>query len=593
MLQMPNWVVLGATGRNAGKTALGVWLIEQLRQRVPVCAVKVIQAHAHGQACPRGGQGCGLCESLQGLYDVQEETGHGDKDTMRFAAAGAQKVFLVRALPEGMAEAIQKVARQLPDDCVVICESNSVMQVLRPGRFYLIEGPDGAWKPSARKVRDLADEVLKGDQQCRKQVLDDLMEHLPLLRRRFPVQVTVEQARSLLLQHCPAPETQWVSVGQSYGRVLAETQCAPEPVPPFDRSPLDGYALRASDVQTASRAHPVTLCITEEVPAGHCAVGRVEPGTAIKILTGAPIPEGADVVVKFEDTAFTDETVTLFRPERSGSNLVRAGEDLAQGAVVAEAGTRLTPPVAGLLAAVGCARVPVFCRPRVALLSTGDELLEADAPLVKGKIRNSSLYAIEGYLQRLGAQTERGPIVPDDAQQIAQAVAHAAEGAELVVTTGGVSVGDYDMVLRAMERLDAEILFWKVQMKPGMACLAALWHGKLILSLSGNPAAAAVALFLLAFPWLRRAMGLQTVEPERFPVRLETDFPKASPTRRWIPGVLKLSPDGAWLCSAGPGGNGMLRPFFGADLLGEIPAGSGALAQGATIEAYRIFRADE
>ena len=102
-----------------------------------------------------------------------------------------------------------------------------------------------------------------------------------------------------------------------------------------------------------------------------------------------------------------------------------------------------------------------------------------------------------------------------------------------------------------------------------------------------------MALFLLAFPWLRRAMGLQTVEPERFPVRLETDFPKASPTRRWIPGVLKLSPDGAWLCSAGPGGNGMLRPFFGADLLGEIPAGSGALAQGATIEAYRIFRADE
>lgn len=107
---------------------------------------------------------------------------------MRFAAAGCAEGVLVRALPEGMAEAIQKVARQLPDDCVVICESNSVMQVLRPGRFYLIEGPDGAWKPSARKVRDLADEVLKGDQQCRKQVLDDLMEHLPLLRRRFPVQ---------------------------------------------------------------------------------------------------------------------------------------------------------------------------------------------------------------------------------------------------------------------------------------------------------------------------------------------------------------------------------------------------------------------
>lgn len=163
----------------------------------------------------------------------------------------------------------------------------------------------------------------------------------------------MEQARSLLLQHCPAPETQWVSVGQSYGRVLAETQCAPEPVPPFDRSPLDGYALRASDVQRQAGRHPVTLCITEEVPAGHCAVGRVEPGTAIKILTGAPIPEGADVVVKFEDTAFTDETVTLFRPERSGSNLVRAGEDLAQGAVVAEAGTRLTPPVAGLLGGGG------------------------------------------------------------------------------------------------------------------------------------------------------------------------------------------------------------------------------------------------
>ena len=593
---MPNWVILGAAGRNAGKTALGVWLIGQLKQRVPVCAVKVIQAHAHGQACPRGGAGCGICAGLQGLYDVREETGRGQKDTMRFAAAGAQKVLLVRALPEGMEKAMQAAAQLLPKDCVVVCESNGAARVVKPGRFYLLgdEAELPRWKPSARAVRPLADAVLDPAALERERVLNDMTEHLPLLRGAYPTQVTVEQARQLLLDHCPCGRPALAPVAQSYGRVLSQAVRAPEAVPPFDRSPLDGYALRAADIAQASQAQPVTLEIVAEVPAGSCAAARLAPGQAVKILTGAPIPDGADLVVKFEDTDFTDRTVTFFRPERSGSNLVRAGEDLAQGACIAEAGTRITPPVAALLAAVGCAQVPVFERPRAALISTGSELLPADAPLERGKIRNSSVYAIAGYLQRLGVQTQPCGIVPDDAEQIADAVRKAAATADLVLTTGGVSVGDYDKVCQAMDCLGARILFWKVRMKPGMACLAAVWNGRLILGLSGNPAAAAVALFLLALPCLRKMSGLRQTLPQCLQVRLAEDFPKASPAGRWIPGSLQIGADGtAQFVPAAPGGNGMLRPFCGADLLGQIQPGSGAMRAGTPILAQRIFLPEE
>ena len=356
----------------------------------------------------------------------------------------------------------------------------------------------------------------------------------------FPVSVTVEEAAELLLQACPALGAEQVAVAEADGRVLWQDVAAPESVPPFARSPYDGYALRAEDTASATRQTPVTLEILEEVPAGHAPVHTVGPGQAVKILTGAPIPQGADLVVKFEDTQFTDQEVTLFQPYPSGQNIVPVGEDILAGALAAEGGTRLSP-------------------------------------------------ALKAWLERLGVQVRLMGIVGDDAQAIAQRVRQAAELADVVITTGGVSVGDYDMVGRAMELLEARVLFWKVKMKPGSAFLASLYGDTPVVSLSGNPASAAVAFFLLGIPLLRKLSGCRDCGLKPIRVRLLEDFPKKSPNRRFVPGRLEIVDGQAALALVPRQGNGMLCPLHHCDLLGEIPAGSPPMKAGDVIDAWQLF----
>lgn len=405
----------------------------------------------------------------------------------------------------------------------------------------------------------------------------------------FPTGITVEEGVRLLCREAPLPQEESVPLPDCDGRVLARDLLAPESVPPFARSPYDGYALRAADTVPASEQTPVTLSILEEVPAGHAPRFAVGPGQATKILTGAPIPEGADLVVMYEETTFTDQQVTLTRSYPSGKNVVPVGEDILEGQLVAKKGTLLSPATLGLLAGLGFTQLPVYRRPVVGLISTGDELVGLGEALTPGKIRNSSVYALKAYLERLGAQVQLHGIVGDDAGAIAQRVQQAAASADLVITTGGVSVGDYDLVGQAMQQLDARVLFWKVKMKPGSALLASCYQGKPVLSLSGNPASAAVSFFLLGITLLRTMAGRTDIQLPQVQVRLKEAFPKASPGRRLIPGQLEIQDGQAVLALMPKQGNGMLAPLFGCDLLGEIPAGSPALPAGSVLNAYRIF----
>lgn len=405
----------------------------------------------------------------------------------------------------------------------------------------------------------------------------------------YPIAIPVEEALGLILKRCAPLDSESVALEEADDRVLAEDVVARENIPPFPRSPYDGYALRAADTQTASKEQGVTLRIIEEVPAGHAPERCVGVGEATKILTGAPIPEGADVVVKFEDTEFTAETVTLFAPCKSGDNIVPAGEDIQLGDTVVARGTVLDGALLGILAGLGYTEVTVKRRPRVELISTGDELVSAGEPLAPGQIRNSSVYTLASYVRRCGAQAHCVGIVPDRAQPIADAIAAAAQNADLVLTTGGVSVGDYDMLRRALELLDAEILFWKVRMKPGSAFVAAVYKGTLILCLSGNPSAAVVAFFLLGIPALRKLEGCGDVELRKSKVRLARHFKKKSPNRRFLPGRLLVRDGEAYLEQAEKQGNGMLHPLHGCTLLGELPAGSPPMEAGSMIEAYWLF----
>jgi len=408
------------------------------------------------------------------------------------------------------------------------------------------------------------------------------------LNKGFPIGIEVEEAVRLLLSVVRELNTEEVPVGDSYGRVLAADVPADTDIPPFDRSPLDGYAVRAADTSDASPRDPVTLKVTDHVPAGHTPAVSVGSFEAVRIMTGAPIPEGADAVIKYEDTVFTDTEVKISTPVRSDTNVIHAGEDVKAGQTVLSAGKVITPADAGILAGLGCARPLVYRQPRVMIVSTGDELLDVSEPLSYGRIRNSSAYMLAGFLREWGVRAEVYGIVKDDTKAIADAVCDCLDHSDCVITTGGASVGDYDMTRSAMEAAGARILFWKVRLKPGMMTAAAVRDGKLLLGLSGSPSAAAAALFLLGLPAFRKMCGRRDLYCSRIRVTLPDGFPKKSPIGRILPGMLVFRDTVPVIEIYPQQGNGMMSHWCGCNLIGIVPAGSDIIPPGTVIDAYYL-----
>lgn len=402
------------------------------------------------------------------------------------------------------------------------------------------------------------------------------------------LRISQEEARKMLFDLCPQPRIETVELEKSYGRVAAADITAQENVPPFAKAPLDGYALRGEDTALASAAHPVTLSITEEIAAGGIPHIPVGPGQAAKILTGAPMPEGANVVVRFEETSFTDTEVTFTAPVTPHQNVVPAGDDIAIGRVVVHKGEVLTPPLVGMLAALGYCETDVFQRPRIAILSTGSELAAPTGELPPGKIRNSSYHLIRGYLEQAGAEVGPVEVVADDLYTIAGRLEQALHEYDMVVTTGGVSVGDYDLMLSATEQMGARQLFWKVRFRPGGTMLAAEKGGKLILGLSGNPASASLALHLIGLPFIHLLAGRPPQVPEKIKVRLLTPVEKDSPFGRLVRGQLVIQDGVCCFRSVDSQGNGALSSLLGCDLLAELPPETPPLPAGTTVDAYRI-----
>lgn len=408
------------------------------------------------------------------------------------------------------------------------------------------------------------------------------------MSRPYPELVEIEQAVEIISRKVSTAGTEQIPLYEADGRILAEGITAKENIPPFDRSPYDGYAFRAQDVASAGAAAPVTLQIIEEVPAGHVSTKRVEAGEAVKILTGAPIPEGADVVEKFESTIFDEHTVQICSPLKPGSNICRAGEDVRVGEMLVKAGSRITSAAFGLLAGLGYARIKVYRQLKASIISTGSELVPVEAALTPGKIRNSSSYMLCSTLKKWGVAADIYGIVEDRTESIIRAIEECAGAYDVIVTTGGVSVGDYDLVEEALVRMGAKILLWKVKMKPGMAFLAAIYQGKLILGLSGNPSAAAASLYLIGKPVLGKMSGLAEYGLKKCRVSLLQNVPKKSPGRRLIPGVLRIIDTRACLDAKWEQGNGMLSQWNGCSLIGEIPPGTPPLEKGTVIEAYYL-----
>lgn len=391
-------------------------------------------------------------------------------------------------------------------------------------------------------------------------------------------ELTLKQAQEMLLARTKRiKETEEIPLWEGVGRTLAEDIWAAHDQPPFPRSPLDGYAVRSGDIKGASKARPVSLAVIDEADAGHVSNKRVEKGTTVRIMTGAPIPEGADCIIRQEDTDYGEETVELYEEIGAYENYCFAGEDYKAGSKVLEKGMRLGAIELGTLASLGLQRAPVLRRIRAAVLTTGDELVLPGEELKPGKIYDSNLYMLCTGLTALGAEAVRKGRTGDSAEEAAAWIRAAAGETDIILTTGGVSVGKKDIMHDVLKLLGCDRIFWKVAIKPGMPTLCAQYEGKLLICLSGNPFGAAANLELLVRPVLAKMAGRTDFGLKRVRAVTESEFPKRSDVTRYVRACYA---DGRVRIPAGSNASGILSSMCGCNCLIEIPAGTPALKKG-------------
>jgi molybdopterin molybdotransferase len=315
--------------------------------------------------------------------------------------------------------------------------------------------------------------------------------------------LALEEAVQRILAELRPLATETAPLREAAGRFLAEPFVAPHDLPLFDNSAMDGYAVRAEDVASV----PVSLRVIGSVPAGAGLGPALERGTCVRIFTGSPLPQGADAVVMQEDTELRDDVVVVKDSVRPWENIRLRGQDLKRGTEVIAAGERLIAGKTGLLAALGAQSVKVFEKPSVALLATGNELLEPGHPLAPGKIYESNRVTLAALLASIGIQATSQPLVRDSLSETTDALRTALASNHVIITTGGVSVGEYDLVKAAFEKLGGEMTFWRVAVKPGKPFAFGRIGEKFFFGLPGNPVSAAVTFLLLVRPALLKLQG--------------------------------------------------------------------------------------
>lgn len=394
--------------------------------------------------------------------------------------------------------------------------------------------------------------------------------------------VSLEEASERLLSCCGGiMDTEEVPLLECGGRILAEDVFASFDNPPFDRAPVDGYAVRSADITDASEESPAVLTVIGEVDAGGWSDSRLEPGQAMRIMTGAAIPAGADCCVYQEHTDYGEETVKVYRPCAPWRNYCFKGEDIKAGTRILCEGTRLTYVETGILAGLGRDRVKVYRQVRVAVFATGDELAEPGTELGPGKIYDNNLYFLAARLRELGARIPILRRVPDRPEMMAELLSQAAGQVDLIITTGGVSVGKKDIMHEALAASGARRLFWKIRMKPGMPTIGSEIGGIPVVSLSGNPFGALADCELLVRPLLAKMGHNPALVPSACDGALTQGFPKASPSRRFLRGVFR---DGAVeIPEVKKHASGILSSMSGCNCLVDIPAGTQAVEPGGRV----------
>jgi molybdopterin molybdotransferase len=404
------------------------------------------------------------------------------------------------------------------------------------------------------------------------------------------VALSIQEASATILAGIHALEAERVPLRNAFGRVLADDVLSPIDHPPWDNSSMDGYAVRAADIAFATESNPVTLPVLETVRAGQRASQSVAPRTAIRIMTGAPIPDGANTVIRVEDTDAGEKWVAIRDARDAGRNVRPRGEDLRAGDVALSRGTVVGAAHLGVLASVGCALVPVHRRPRVAVLASGDEIVDVDQydAVRRGeRIVSSNSYTIVAAARAAGAEVLDLGIVGDDPTAYEAKIARA-RGCDLLITSGGVSVGAFDFTKDVLRSLGAELHLWRIRMRPGAPLGFGTLDGMPWLGLPGNPVSAMVTFELFARPLIRRQHGETKVFRHTLDVRTHDDISLAAPLTHFLRAIVEWNSDGATARLTGPQGSGLLTSMARANALLVVPAERQVVRAGETLRAILL-----
>jgi molybdopterin molybdotransferase len=396
--------------------------------------------------------------------------------------------------------------------------------------------------------------------------------------------VSVAEARALILDSIAPLGIETVGLAEASGRVLAEEVRAAVWIPPADNSAMDGYALRAADCEGA----PVVLRVGEDLPAGKRSERKLVAGEAARIMTGAAMPEGADSVVMIEDTETEGERVRIRRVVSLGQHVRRAGEDVRPGVVIAQPGAVLRAPLVGMLAALGRSVIAVRARARVAVLATGDELVEPDRLRDDGRIASSNSYALCAALREIGAQPVYLGIAPDEPAEI-EARFRAALTCDAVISSGGVSVGDRDWIKQVLVGLGGKMRLWRIAMRPGAPLAFVRVGERPVFGLPGNPVSSFVTFEQFVRPSLLRMMGHTKVFRPVESARLDADYAKPAGRAHFVRVALERRGDELWARESGEQGSNILLSLVRADGLAFVPAETTRIARGERVPVQLLY----
>lgn len=402
--------------------------------------------------------------------------------------------------------------------------------------------------------------------------------------------IALEEALEILNKNTKALKSEVVSIKDSLKRVLYGDVKSKINNPPFNKSVFDGYAFKSEDSKGTSKGNPVELKIVDEIFAGDFSEIEIKSGEAIRIMTGAPIPVGADCVLKQEETERHGDLVKIFKEMKANENISFMGEDIQIGETLIKKGKRLDYADLGIMASSGISEVLVYKKPRVSIISTGDEVCDINSTLKPGKIYDSNLYSLSARIEELGYHVLSMEHVGDNILKIGEAIEKAFEKSDIVFTTGGASVGEKDLMQKVSESIGFEKLFWKIKIKPGSAVVCSKREEKILISLSGNPNAALTTFELLGKSILKKLEGEEeNINIKREKGVLMDSFNKKSPQRRFLRGNVIYDEKGAKVyITQIKSGNGILSSLLNANCLIEIEKGNEGLNRGEVVNIIKL-----